>query len=275
MSIALTAEPGRRLAAVTGASRGLGLELAKVFAQNNFDLVIAADSTAIRQVVPALEDLGAQVQAVQTDLATAAGVDRFYECLVEQGRDIDAVAMNAGAGVGGEFIDTAIEEELRLVNLNIISLLRLTKKILPDFVKLGSGRILYTSLLTAQLPGPFYAVYEASKAFLQSFAEAIRVEVEDTGVTITALHASSAEPSLFARGPLAAQLGAGAASPEEQAQLAREGFEALMAGRDHVLARAFKRPGTVARLLPEPLGASLQERPRRRSRSSKKEGGTP
>ena len=270
MSIALTEEPARRLAAVTGASRGIGLELAKVFAQNDFDLVIAADSTALREVVPQLERLGAHVDTVQTDLATSAGVDRFYECLVEQSRDIDALAMNAGLGVSGEFIDTALEEELRLVNLNIVSLLRLTKKILPDFVKQGSGRILYTSSPVTALPGPYFAVGAASKAFLQSFAETIRLEVKDTGVTITVLQPRVAEPRCLTRARVAdTATGAG----EDPAEAALEGFEALMAGKDHVIAGAFRHPArtAVARLLPDPLGAQFHDgQPRLAARSSKK-----
>jgi short-subunit dehydrogenase len=275
MSIALTVESGRRLAAVTGASRGIGLELAKVFALNNFDLVLALDSTAIREVVPQLEQLGAHVDTVQTDLATAAGVDRFYECLVEQGRDIDAVAMNAGLCVSGEFIDTALEEELRLVNLNIISLLRLTKKILPDFVKQGSGRILYTSSPVTALPGPYFAVGAASKAFLQSFAETIRLEVKDTGVTITVLQPRVAETRILARARLA---DASAGSGDDPAEAAREGFEALMAGKDHVIAGPVKHQvrTAVARLLPDHLGAQLHgSEPRPGSRSSKKGERTP
>src|SRR5689334_15707885 len=146
------------VAVVTGASSGIGLELAKVFAQHGYDLIICAEDDGINSAASALAASGVRVEAVRADLSTAYGVDRLYDRIRHAG-NVDAVAINAGVGVGGAFVETDLEEELRLINLNVVGLVRLAKYVLKDMVARGEGRILFTSSIAAEMPAPFLAVY--------------------------------------------------------------------------------------------------------------------
>lgn len=168
----------RPLAVVTGASSGIGFELAKQFAQNGFDLVVAAESDRIDTAAQSCERLGAKVERVRVDLATYAGVDQLYDRIKSLDRPVAAIAINAGVGVGGEFAKTDLEAELNLIALNITSTVHLAKRIVNDMLPYGNGKILFTSSIVSQMPSPFQAVYAASKAFVHSFSEAIRNELE-------------------------------------------------------------------------------------------------
>ncbi len=177
----------RSFAVVTGASSGIGYELAKQFANNGFDLLIAAEDGAIATSARELEALGASVRSIQADLSTEDGVEKLYADILASGRDLDAIAINAGVGVGGDFRDTDLDAELRMIDLNCRSTVQLAKRVVPQMSERGSGRILFTSSIAALMPAPFEAVYGATKAFVQSFSEALRNELKDTGVTVTAL----------------------------------------------------------------------------------------
>jgi short-subunit dehydrogenase len=188
----------RPLALVTGASSGIGYELAKQFASNGFDLVVAAEDDDIQTAASEFQALGAQAQAVQVDLATSEGVRRLYDSL--GGRTPDAAALNAGIGAGGAFAtDTDLEQELQIVDLNVRSTVQLAKYLVRDMVSRGEGRLLFTSSIASTMPGAFQAVYNASKSFVQSFALALRNELKDTGVTITALMPGPTETEFFER----------------------------------------------------------------------------
>ena len=175
----------RPLAVVTGASSGIGYELAKQFAQNGFDLLVTSTDAKIDEAAQTFKGLGASVQTVQADLATYDGVETLYSQVKATGQPVDAIAINAGVGVGGEFTKTDLQEELNLIDLNIKSSVHLAKRVVKDMVDRGTGKILFTSSIASLMPGPFEAVYAASKAFLRSFSEAIRNELKDTGVTVT------------------------------------------------------------------------------------------
>jgi short-subunit dehydrogenase len=248
----------RPFAVITGASSGIGYQLARVFAQNGFDLLIASAGEGLLDAAEQLRTLGAEVESVRVDLATAEGVDILYERIASMPRNVDAIAMNAGVGVDGEFVNTDLEAELNLIQLNIVSLVRLTKKVLPDFVARGSGRILYTSSIAAEMPGPYYAVYAASKAFVQSFAEAIRAEVKESGVVVTALQPGATDTNFFARAGML-DTAAGAGKKDDPAEVAKQGFDALMAGKDHIVAGSLKNNLQVgaARMMPETAQAQL------------------
>src|SRR5689334_15095029 len=168
-----TATPTRPLAVVTGASSGIGYELAKQFAQHGYDLIIAAEDTDIQAAAGSLGGDGAvTVQPVQADLATYDGVEQLYEAVLAAGRPVDALALNAGRGAGGDFTrDTDLRDELNIIDVNITSTVHLAKRILPDLVRRGDGKVLFTSSIAATMPGSYQAVYNASKAFVQSFAE--------------------------------------------------------------------------------------------------------
>jgi uncharacterized protein len=269
----------RPLAVVTGASSGIGRELAKQFAANGFDLIIAAEDGELQGAARELEQLGARVDAVQVDLATAAGVEELHSRMTAAGRPVAAVALNAGVGAGGAFVDgTDIEDELRIVDLNVRSTVHLAKRVAHDMAQRGEGRILLTSSIAATMPGPFQAVYNASKSFVQSFALALRAELQGTGVTVTSLMPGPTDTEFFGRADmLDTRLGAG--PKDDPADVARDGFEALMAGKERVISASTKTKlqGRASRLMPDALKSrmhALMARPgsaprRRRARSTR------
>ncbi len=249
----------RPLAVVTGASNGIGYELAKQFAQHNFDLLVTATGPSINEAAQAFEKLGARVETVQADLATYEGVETLYNKIKATGRSVDAIAINAGVGVGGDFArETDLKEELNLINLNVVSSVHLAKRVVKDMVDRGQGGILFTSSIAALMPGSFEAVYAASKAFIQSFAEALRNELKDTGVTVTALMPGPTDTNFFHRADMD-DTKVGADKKDDPAQVAKQGFEALMAGKDHIIAGSLKTKimGAASQILPDPLKAEL------------------
>ena len=249
------------LAVVTGASSGIGLELAKEFARHQFDLVVAAEDEGIAAAAEGLRDLGVHVESVQVDLATYDGVEALVRRLRSLGKPVDAIAINAGIGVGGAFVDNDLRRELAVIQLNVVSTVHLAKRVLADMVARGEGRILFTSSIAAEMPAPFEAVYGASKAFVQSFAEAIRNELKDTNITVTALQPGATETNFFHRAGME-DTRVGASEKDDPAQVAREGFEALMKGKDHVVAGSFKNKvqSTLAQITPETMSAEAHRK---------------
>jgi short-subunit dehydrogenase len=252
----MASEETRQFAVVTGASLGIGLELAKQFAQNNFDLLIAADSDRVSAATAELEALGARVQSIKTDLATHEGVHQLQSAIQAAGRPVDAIAINAGVGVSGAFTETDLSEELNMVNLNVISTLHLAKFIVKDMVSRRSGRILFTASIAGTMPTPYEAVYGATKAFVRSLSQSLREELKDTGVSVTALMPGATETNFFHRAG-ADDTKLGTSEKDDPAEVAKEGFEALMAGKDHVVAGSLKNKFQAAAgyVLPDPLVA--------------------
>src|SRR3954471_9845587 len=256
----MTMSNPRPLALVTGASSGIGYELARQFATNGFDLVVAAEDDGIQTAGSELQALGAQTQVVQVDLATPEGVQRLYDSL--GGRTPDAAALNAGIGAGGAFAtDTDLDQELEIVDLNVRSAVHLAKHLVRDMVARGEGRLLFTSSIASTMPGAFQAVYNASKSFVQSFALALRNELKDTGVTITALMPGPTETEFFERADmLDTKIGAG--DKDDPADVARDGFEALMAGDERVVSASMKTKlqGRASRVLPDSVKAGMHRK---------------
>ena len=249
----------RPLALVTGASSGIGLDLARQFATNGFDLVIAAEDDAIHTAAKDVESLGADVEAVQADLATDEGVDELY---ARVDRPLAAAALNAGIGAGGAFAtDTRIEDELKLIDLNVRGTVHLAKHVVQDMAARGEGRILFTSSIASTMPGSFQAVYNASKSFVQSFALALRNELKDTGVTVTSLMPGPTETEFFERADML-DTKLGSSDKDAPADVARMGFEALMNGDERVVAASLstKLQGHGSRLMPDKLKAELHRR---------------
>ena len=172
-----------------------------------------------------------------------------------QGDEGDAI--NAGVGVGGEFArETDLKDELNLINLNVVSTVHLAKRVVKDMVERGQGKILFTSSIAALMPGPFEAVYAASKAFVQSFSQGLRNELKDTGVTVTALMPGPTDTNFFHRAGMD-NTKVGTDQKDDPAIVAKQGFEALMAGKDHVIAGSLKTKlqGTVSKVLPDTVNA--------------------
>jgi short-subunit dehydrogenase len=252
----------RGLAVVTGASSGIGFELAKQFAEHEFDLIIAAEDEAIHQAAGELAEYGGSVEPVQVDLARDGGVDELYARIAAAGRPVEAIALNAGVGAGGAFAtDTALEDELRLIDLNVRSTVHLAKHVVRDMVDRDGGRILFTSSIASTMPGAFQAVYNASKSFVQSFALALRNELKDTQVTVTSLMPGPTDTEFFERADmLDTKVGSG--DKDDPADVARDGFEALMAGDERAVSAslATKLQGRGSRLLPDSAKAALHRR---------------
>lgn len=251
--------PDRPLAVVTGASTGIGLELARQFARHGFDLVIAADEPALEDAREQLARSGAQVEAVRVDLGTPAGVEQVHARIQTAGRPPDAIALNVGIGENGPFATgSVLERHLRVVDVNVRGTVHLAGLLLPALVARGAGRILFTSSIAASLPGSQQATYNASKAFVQSFGQAVRDELRGTGVTVTLLMPGPVDTPFFARN---AMLGTRIASgrKDDPADVARDGFEALMAGRERVVSHSpiAKLELLGSRLLPDAVKAQL------------------
>jgi short-subunit dehydrogenase len=244
-------------AVVTGASSGIGFELAKQFAQNGFDVLVTAEDADLESAADQLQSTGAQIHSVQADLSTYDGVERLYAAIAATGRPVSAAALNAGVGQGGPFIDTDLADELRIIDLNISSTVHLAKRLLQDMVARNEGRVLITSSIASTMPGPFQAVYNATKSFLQSFAEALDNELKDTKVTITSLMPGPTETNFFHRADME-DTKVGQSSKDDPAQVAKQGFDALMAEKEKIVAGSAttKAQGVGNTVLPDKLKAA-------------------
>jgi short-subunit dehydrogenase len=248
-------------AVVTGASSGIGLELARQFAQNGFDLLICAEDGELGAARADLAQAGAHVDLVQADLATFDGVEQLVSAVTATGRAVDALALNAGIGNSGAFLDIPLADEERLIALNVGSTVHLAKSLLPAMVTRGSGGVLFTASIAATMPGPYYATYAASKAFVHSFAEALRHELKDSGVTVTSLMPGPTDTDFFDRADMG-DTPVADDKKDDPAEVAKDGFEALMAGKDHVIAGSAKNKlqTSAGKLLGDTAKAALHAR---------------
>ena len=250
----------RMFAAVTGASSGIGYELARQCIENNFDVLICAhDARGIHEAASHLGAAGAVVIPVAADLSTYAGNEKLVREIEATGRHIDALILNAGIGVHGPFVETPLDEELESIALNCASIVHVAKKIVPQMVVRGRGRILITASVASTNPMPFMAVYGATKAFDLAFAEALHVELKDTGITVTALQPGATDTEFFDRAEME-DTKVAQGKKEDPAAVAKRGFEAMMKGKDKVIAASFKSKleGMLGEVLPEPTKARLQ-----------------
>jgi uncharacterized protein len=257
----MTSSTTRPLALVTGASSGIGRELAREFSENGFDLVVNAEDDRIDEAAAQLRATGADVRAVRADLRTADGVEKVHAAVTATGRPLDAAALNAGVGQGGAFLDTDIADELEIIDLNVTSTVRLAKLVLRDMAARDEGRVLITSSIASTMPGTFQAVYNASKSFLQSFAEALQSELKDTRVTVTSVMPGPTETDFFHRADMD-DTRVGASSKDDPAQVAKQGFEALMKGEARVVAGSLgtKTQEAVGKAMPDRLKAEAHRK---------------
>ncbi|MFC3502706.1 SDR family NAD(P)-dependent oxidoreductase [Micromonospora krabiensis] len=253
----------RPLAVVTGASRGIGYELAVQFAEHGFDLVVAAEDDGIEAAADKLRrDGGPRVQPVRVDLTRADGVEELAAAVAATGRPVDALALNAGRGAGGAFVGgTDLADELAVVDLNVRSTVHLAKRILPGMVRRGSGRVLFTSSIASTMPGPFQAVYNGSKSFVQSFAEALRNELKDTGVTVTSLLPGPTDTAFFDRAEMT-DTRVATGHKDDPRTVAEQGFAALMRGDQTVTAGSLRNKvqTAVGKIVPDRLKSEQHRR---------------
>ncbi|MFF1409459.1 SDR family NAD(P)-dependent oxidoreductase [Streptomyces sp. NPDC058289] len=251
----------RPLALITGASSGIGLELAHECAQHGYDLVVAAEDGLVHEAAARLRVHGTEVHAVRTDLATYDGVEVLVSELLACGRPLSAAFLNAGIGRGGPFLETDLTDLARVIDVNVSSTVHLSRRLLAAMAEHGQGRLLITSSVAAELPGPYNAVYNASKAFLQSFAQALHHELRGTGVTVTALMPGATDTRFFVRaGMLDTRIGR--SKKDDPARVARQGYRALMAGRSRKVAGSARTrvSALLTRGLPAEAAAALHAR---------------
>lgn len=244
----------RPFAVVTGGSNGIGLELARQFAANGYDLLLTAENeTHLADAARGLSSGGVQIETHAADLSREDEVDQLCRSLA--GRSVDVLCVNAGVGLGGPFIETDLQRELKMIDLNVRGAVQLTKPIVKDMVARNSGKILFTSSVAATMPAPFEAVYGSTKVFLRWFGEALREELKGTGVGVTVLMPSMTETDFFRRADMM-DTRAGVAKKDDPAQVATAAFDALMAGKDKVVPTAKNKVmAAIADLLPDRLSA--------------------
>ena len=252
------AETARPLAVVTGASSGIGYELAKLFAQDGYDLVVAAD-TPLTEAIQALQGLGARVDPVQADLATEDGVQSLYRAI--GGRPVDALAANAGHGLGKAFLDQDFQEVVHVINTNITGTIRLAYLIGRDMRERGRGQILFTGSIAGLMPGSFQAVYNGTKAFVDSFAFALRNELKDTGVSVTVLMPGPVDTEFFERADLSDTAVGQSKHKSDPADVAKTGYQAMKRGDGDVVAGfANKVQAAMAAVTPQIVLAEMHRK---------------
>jgi short-subunit dehydrogenase len=244
----------RKFALVTGASTGIGFELAKRCAREGYDLLIAADEAAINNAAATLREFGVTVIAVQADLATREGVDTLYAAA--NGRPIDALLANAGRGLGRGFLDQDLEAATRVVETNISGTIWLIHKVGNEMRRRNSGRILITGSIAGFMPGSFQAVYNGSKAFLNSFSFALREELKGTDVTVTCLMPGATETDFFRRADMM-DTDVGTTEKDDPAKVADDGFDAMMRGDGDIVSGVKnKLQSAAANIMPSGVLAS-------------------
>lgn len=252
-----------KIALVTGASSGIGLSLARELGKRGYDLVICSAGDRLENAAEELRASGAEVLDVQADLATPEGVADLWKQTEAVGRKLDIVCINAGVGVGGLFNETDLDAELNMVSLNCSGTVQLAKYVVQDMVGRGDGRILFTASIAGEMVAPREAVYAATKAFVLSLAHSIRYELRDTGVTVTALQPGPTDTDFFHRAGMdntdVGQKGKTESQPDD---VARQGIEALLAGKDHVYAASLKTKveGMLANAVPGAAKGAMHEK---------------
>ncbi len=226
MATATHPASGRPFAIVTGASTGIGYHLAKIAAQNGFDLLIAADEP-LGDAATDLRAAGVSVETVEADLATLEGVDKLYAAA--HGRPVDALFANAGRGLGGSFLEQAVADWKRVVDTNITGTIYLIQKVARDMKARGQGKVLITGSIAGLMPGTFQAVYNGTKAFLDSFSFALRHELKGSGVGVTCLMPGATETEFFERADMM-DTKVGTQKKADPAKVAQDGYDAMMKG---------------------------------------------
>lgn len=248
------------LALVTGGSSGIGFELAKQFAMNGFDVAISGQSGRVFNSAKELQEMGVEAYAYQGDAGSYDGVEGFWTFVSDLGRPVAAAALNVGIGVGGAFVDTDLQDEFKLIAINVTGTVHMAKRVVQHMVANGEGRILIVSSVSATTPTPYETVYGPSKAFGFSFAESLREELKDRGVSVTALLPGATNSDFHANAGMGNTKFGDNSWKNDKTLVARQGYEALMGGEDHVVGgdEATKQMVLDNRTTPEPVKAARQ-----------------
>jgi short-subunit dehydrogenase len=238
-----------KLAVITGASSGIGLELARLASAEGYDLIVASDTP----MVDAGAGLDGEVSSIDADLATDQGVKQLLQQIGD--RQVDVLVANAGHGLGHGFLEQSVTEWRHVIDTNITGTLLLIQPIAKKMAQRGEGRILITGSIAGHVPAAFQAVYHASKAFIDSFAAALGNELKDTGVTVTCLKPGATETEFFTRADME-DTKVGQAQKDSPADVARTGWEAMKKG-EHAVVHGLMNKAQVlaAGVLPESVSA--------------------
>jgi len=253
----------KKYALITGATSGIGLELAKVFAENGYNLVIVARTQEdLDRIASELEQqYRIQVTKISKDLFDPENAFAVYDEVRSKGIEIDVLVNDAGQGEYGEFVETDIHRELAIIQLNISSLVVLTKQFLKDMIARGEGKILNLSSIASKMPGPFQSVYHGTKAFVQSFTEAVRDENKDKGVVVTALLPGVTDTDFFNKADMQDSKIVQESKLAAPHKVARDGYEALMKGDDKIIS-GLKNKAQVAmsNMVPDDVAAKMMHK---------------
>jgi uncharacterized protein len=246
-----------KLAIVTGASTGIGFELAHVAAENGYDLIVVANEPLIRASAEDFKRHGVEVTPVEADLSTIEGNDQVLAAA--NGRTIDLLCANAGISKGGAFLDESVDDWRRSVDTNVTGTVYLLQKVLGPMVARDEGKILVTGSIAGYIPGAFNAVYNATKAFIDNFTEALRNEIKDAkGVTLTTLMPGATETEFFARAEMLDTKVGQDDKKADPAKVAKDGWDALSAGKGHIVSGLSNKLQVAASgVVPQPILAEM------------------
>lgn len=253
----------KKVALVTGASSGIGYSLAQELASRGYHLIVCSAGERLESAAEELRGYGVDVLELEADLATRQGVEELWDWVKSSGLAIDVACLNAGVGVGGLFKDTDLNAELKMLELNCMGTVHLAKYVVRDMAERGEGRILFTSSIAGEMVAPREAVYAATKAFVLSFAHSLRYELEGSGVTVTTLQPGPTDTDFFHRAGMDdTKVGQEGKSDSNAEDVAREGIDALMAGKDHVYSASMKTKleGMLANAIPGRAKAAMHEK---------------
>jgi len=247
---------------ITGATSGIGLELAKLFAKNKSNLILVArNEEQLTSTAETLKLEGVDVVTISTDLFVSGNAQEVYQQVKSLSLQVDVLVNDAGQGVYGKFIENDLERELDIIQLNISSLITLTKLFAKEMVSRGSGKILNVASVAGKAPGPYQAVYHGTKAFVHSFSEGIRNELKDTGVSVTSLLPGPTDTDFFNKADMEKAKIVQEGELADPATVAKDGYEALLAGKDMVVS-GFKNKVQVAlgNITPDSVQAAQMEK---------------
>ncbi len=254
---------GKGLALVTGASNGIGYHMAQQLAQDGYDLVISGKEQDLTAKAESdFKALGVQVHAYTGDLSKFDACMELWHTVEAAGQPLDVACLNAGLGVGGDFVSTPLDQELEIVGVNCASTVHMAKHVVQQMVPRGKGRILITASIVSEMLGPGESVYGASKAFTLQFAKNLRYELKDKGVTVTALQPGPVNTNFFENaGAGDTKVGTEGKNENQPEDVARTGLKAMFAGEEHVYAASLKTKleGAVMGIVPEGVQAAMHK----------------
>ncbi|MDL5156219.1 SDR family NAD(P)-dependent oxidoreductase [Actinomycetospora termitidis] len=254
----------RPLALITGGSSGIGFELAAQLADRGYDVAISGQSERVHDSAKKLEEYGVEAYPYQADASTYDGVESFWKFVAELDRPLNVACLNVGIGVGGRFLDTDLDDELRMISINCSGTVHMAKRVVRAMhaqgADWGERRIMIVSSVSATTPTPYEPAYGATKAFGFNFAESIREELREEGIVVTALLPGATDSDFHANAGMGNTRFGDNSWKNDRTEVARQGIEALLAGDDHVVGgdEATKQQVVDHRSMSEPEKAARQ-----------------